>query len=148
MNFSACRVCKEALVAIRCLTINTWANRVATSSVITRIFQPYASTGRSHFNLFNRHSCIYVVNNACLPFISVYYCYYCSIYCLSLFDFCLLFIRLFCWIQLSLFIVHQKKYSILILDVFQVFRSRSSNCATSSSSKSINIIHQTASSLS
>jgi hypothetical protein len=49
---------KKALVAIRCLTINTWANRVViVSSVITRIFVTLYNVGQSsHFNLYNKDS--------------------------------------------------------------------------------------------
>jgi hypothetical protein len=51
MNYSACWRSKKALVGIRCLTIYTLENRVAiVSSVIARIFLPYASVGRSHLN--------------------------------------------------------------------------------------------------
>ncbi len=46
MNYSACWKSKKALVSIRCLTINTKANRVAIDcSIIARIFNPMQVLG-------------------------------------------------------------------------------------------------------
>jgi hypothetical protein len=106
-------VSKKALVGIRCLTINTRANRVViVSSVITRIFLTLCNIGWSHFI----STCLIML---CITLVcQLYYYCCCSTYFVvvrliysSLFIFCsTLFIRLFCSIQLSLLIVHWKKY--------------------------------------
>ncbi len=122
MNDSACWRSKKALASIRCLTINTWVNRIViVSSIITRIFLPYASVWWSHFNLFSKDTCDYFMLWIMLPLpvIIVYYCYYCLIYYSYFFDFCSVFhsMRLFCSIQFhcSVF-MFTSKYSVLILD--------------------------------
>jgi hypothetical protein len=53
----------------------------------------------------------YVVNHPHLPVIIVYYCYCCSIYYSSLFNFCLLSIQLFRSIQLLLLIFTSKIFN-------------------------------------
>jgi hypothetical protein len=100
-------VSTKALVGMRCLTINTRADRVAISSVITRIFLNSVQCWTITFQpVSKRHSWfIYVVHSAHVPVISCIIYYYYSVYFVVvwlffhvLFKFCS--IRLFC----SLFI--------------------------------------------
>ncbi len=95
---------------IRCLTINTWANRVViVSSVITRIFSTLCNIGQSHFNMFNKdihdlfRLCIVLVCQSYRVLLLLLFDLllllfdYSFGFCYLLFDFC--FIRLFCSIQ-------------------------------------------------
>jgi hypothetical protein len=57
MNYLGCWRSKKALVSIRCLTINTRANRVAfVCSVITRIFNPMEVLGSHISTLSNKYT--------------------------------------------------------------------------------------------
>jgi hypothetical protein len=118
MKNSACWRGEEALVGIRCLTINTRANRVViVCSVITKIFWPYASIGLSHFNLFNKDTCdlfMLRIMLVCQLLSCIIVLIIIRLYFLPLFDFYYSF-NYFCSIQLSLFIF-TRKYSIMILD--------------------------------
>jgi hypothetical protein len=119
MNYSAWWRSKKALASIRCLIINTRANRVAiVCSVITRIFLPYANVGRSPFNLFDKDTCdlFMLWTMLVVPVIVVYYCCYCSIYYLSLFDICSVFHSIILFYSILLFSWFTSKYSIMILD--------------------------------
>jgi hypothetical protein len=134
--------------SLKCLIINTRANRVViVSSVITKIFSLYANVGRSHFNLFNKDT-----RDLFMLWIMLV-ASYCCLLLLLLFDYLFILVRLlfsvsfnyFVWfyfiVQFSCSLVNIQFWSWI---VFQVFWSR----WTSSSSKSINIIQQTAPSLS
>jgi hypothetical protein len=68
MNYSACCGSNKALVGIRCLTINTQANRVTiVCSVIARIFNPMQVLGSHMSTLSNKDTQVLfcAVNNAC-----------------------------------------------------------------------------------
>ncbi len=84
MNYSACWRSKKALVSIRCLTINTQANRVAiVCSIITWIFNLIQVLGGHISTLSNKDTCDFCV------WIMLVANYYCLIYCSS-------FVRLSC----------------------------------------------------
>ncbi len=88
MNYSACWRSKMALASIRCLSINTRANRVAiVCSVITRIFNPMQVLVSHISTLSNKDTCelFYVVNNA-----------RCQLLLLLLFNYCSSFVQLSC----------------------------------------------------
>jgi hypothetical protein len=136
---------KEALVGIRCLTINTQSNRVViVSSIITRISLTLCKYWTVTFQPISiKTLMIYLFCEQCLS--ANYYCVLLLLLFYLLFIFVRLlfsvFIQLFCLYKISLFTVHRKNIQFWSWIVFQVFRSR--NCATSSS-ESINIIHHTA----
>ncbi len=154
-----CWVSTKALGNIKYLTINTRSNRVVIiSSVITRIFLTLCNARRSHFNKDTRDLFMLCIMLVCQLYRVLFdYCWfdYFSVVRFS-FVFCstFVFIQFFCSIRFHCSLFTRKNMQFWSWFVFQVFRSCSSsmwsthNCATSSSSKSINIIHQTAPSLS
>jgi hypothetical protein len=91
MNYLLAGEAKKALISIRCLTINTRANRVAiVCSGIARIFNHMQMTGGHISTLLNKntHELFCVVNNA-----------FCQLLLLLLFNllfiFCSTFMRRF-----------------------------------------------------
>jgi hypothetical protein len=136
---------KKALVGIRCLTINTRANRVViVRSVITRTFLTLCNVGQSHLNRFQLRNLwfIYVVHNARLPVISCIIIVIVQLIYSSVFFFCSTCVSFnyFVWFNVYCSLFIGKFWSWI---VFQVFWSRYTQyhhhlC------KSINIIHQAA----
>ncbi len=151
-------VSKKTLIGIRCLTINTRANMVViVSSVITRIFLTLCNVGQSYFNLFDKDT-----HDLFMLWIMLI-CQLYHVLLLLLFDLLLLLLDysfIFClsfvWLLFhsiivldSVFMVHYSLENIQFWCwiVFQIFWSRCiwyhyHLC------KSINILHQTAPSLS
>jgi hypothetical protein len=127
MHYSACWRSKKALVSIRCLTINTRANRVAiVYSVIARIFNPMQVLGSHISTLSNKDTCdlFCVVNNArsqllwCIIVQLLFI--FCSTFMQCLFDEIILF-DLILLFSIHVHLVNIQFWSWI---VFQVFRSR------------------------
>jgi hypothetical protein len=149
MNYSACWRSKKALVSIICHTFTTRANRVViVCSIIATIFnlckcwavtfQPFQMTLMIYHVFVNNAHCQLLLFNI-VWFIVHFLFDFCSIFmqCFLLWDY-------FVWFDFIVqFHVHPVKMQSWSWIVFQVIRFH----WTSSSSKSINIIQQTAPSL-
>ncbi len=127
MNYSACWRSKMALTSIRCLSINTRANRVTiVCYIITRIFNPLQVLGSHISTLSNKDTreLFYVVNNArCQLILLLLFNYYSSFVQLSC---SALFYEIILFNSISLFSFHVHPVNIQLWSwiVFQLFWSR------------------------